>query len=364
LVASFAGREALDYFMESLRQLARRINDDKLARQYLKEIKEFILDSKTGECIQEEEYKRRSRALASRGRALVQQNRYEDELNDFLDCALDIMENIQKDEFVRMLRHHAGLVANDLTYVNSDGNTQIDTEMLGKLSAVIVPVVAESLKYIPIPRIEGSDHKRDYWVDNIVLCGYDIIPENVRFQVESDSEISIRTIETMKSYTKLIVTLKDIRTEVKNLEFYFKRKTFPEMTDQGRLTLRIAGDEGATLNIIYRVEQGTEDAPPKLGNGEVHFHIQKLDIKFKKGSLKHGVLVPLVTKLFKKRIQHQIEASVEENLGRLVTKIGDQLTEAMVKMNRPIVARVDKMRDLMKDSDVALVYEKRKEKLE
>jgi len=301
--------------------------------------------------------------LASRGRQLVQEKRYEDELNDVLNSANTILDNIQKDEFVTVLRHHAGLVAEDLSYVDTEGHVQVDTEMLGKLRSAIVPVLAESLKYIPIPRLEDSNENRDYWVDNIVLCGYDVVPDNVRFQIESDSEVSLRDIETKTSYTKLVITLKEIRTELKNLEFYYKKKTFPEMTEQGRVTLRLTGD-GATLQMIFRVDQGPEDKVPVLGDGEVHFQIHKMNIEFDKDSLKHNILVPMLTNLMKNQIQLQIEKDVEANLEKFVKTIGDQLTESMVKVNRPFMTGFNKMRGIIKETEVAQINEKRKEKLE
>jgi hypothetical protein len=99
----------------------------------------------------------------------------------------------------KILRQQAGILTADLSYMDIEGKTHVDTEMLSKLQSVILPVLAESLKYIPIPRIESKDYNREYWVDNIVLCGYDILPENIRFHLESDSELSIRDIET-KTY--------------------------------------------------------------------------------------------------------------------------------------------------------------------
>jgi len=300
LIAKFAGREALDDFIESLCRLVEKTINDEQTKEYLRELREFILD--TGEHIHEEEFKRRSKELASRGRQLVQDKKYEDELNHLFDCANTLMENIQNDEFVTVLRHHAGLVADDLSYLDTEGRVQVDTEMLGKLRSVIVPVLAETLKYIPIPRIEDSNDNRDYWFDNIILCGYDVIPNNIRFQIESDSEVSLRDVETQKSSTKMIITLKEIRTELKNMDFFYHKKTFPEMTEQGRVTLRLTGD-GATLKMIFQVKQGPEDKVPKLGEGEVHFQIHTMDIEFDKESLKHDILVPMLTGMMKNQIQ-------------------------------------------------------------
>jgi hypothetical protein len=200
-------------------------------------------------------------------------------------------------------------------------------------------------------------------VDNIVLCGYDIIPDNIRFQLESDSEISMRTAGTTESHNRLVITLSNIRTELKNLEFYYKRKSFPEISDQGRVTLRLGG-KGATLQMVFQVDQGPEDKVPSFTRGEAHFDIQNMDIEFDKGTLKHDVLVPMVTNLFKKQIQLQLEHEVEKNLLNVIQTIGDQLTQALAQVNRPFMGGVDSLRSMIKQSEVAQVFEKRREKLE
>jgi len=328
----------------------------------IKELRGFILDTKYEQVINNQEFKFRIKYFVTHGRQLIREYKYANELSEFLDSAEQLMENIRNDEFVRVLRHHAGLVAADLTYTDSEGRVQIDTEILGKLRTVIVPLLAESFKYIPIPRIQYSDEKREYWVDNIVLCGYDVIPDNVLFQIETDNEISIRDIE-MKSNTRLLITIKKIRTELKNLDFYYKRKSFFELAESGRVTLRFTGD-GATLTTIFHVQQDLDDKFPKFMNGEAHFDIHKLEIQFDKRTLNHEVLVPIVTSMFNQNIKNRIEVEVEKKLTELMEIVGDKLTMAISQINRPFMTGIDSMRKVIKASDVGQVYERRREKLE
>jgi len=274
------------------------------------------------------------------------------------------MRNIRNDEFVEVLRHHAGLVADDLSYVDNSGEVHLDADMLGKIRTVILPILAENLKYIPIPRIERSDRHRDYWVDNIVLCGYDILPDHIRVQLESDNDVSVRDIETNYSYTKLIVTLGQIRTELRDLDFYYKKKTFPEITDSGKMTVTLGGPRGATLKLTFRVEQSPTDKVPKFKEGSASFDIEKFDIAFEKGTIDHDVLLPLVSQMFKAQIQSLIESEVENRLNSLLSSLGDQLTEAISSVNRPLVSGLEQLRKVGKSSEFGQTYEKRQQKLE
>jgi len=362
---SFSGREVFDRFKESLRCLIEHVEEEERAKKYLCEMREFILDTKKAREISEnkEEFKKRSRELVSRGREIVEEIKYRDVLKDFFDHTKELFDNIRNDEFVTVLRHYAGLVAEDLSYTDTEGRTQIDMEAIGKLRNVIGPVLAESFKYIPIPRIERSDEYREYWVDNIVVCGYDVLPDNIRFQIENDSEVSLRDIEMSRSNTRLIITLKNIRTELKNLEFYYERKSFPALADGGRATLRLSGD-GAALTLIFRIIQNPEDKGPRLGEGEVHFNIHQLDILYDSGSLRHSVLIPFMTNMWKQQIRLEIEKEVEKSILNLMKPIGEQLSNTLGQINRPILEGVSKVRGVIKGSEMGKVYEMRREKLE
>jgi hypothetical protein len=364
MIASFSGRKALDNFLENTRRLVEKIDQDERPRKYLKELREFILSTKSSEYIQQEEFKQRSRKLANEARDLVREYQYTQELDDFFNSAEKLVKNIRKDEFLEVLRHHAGVVVDDLSYVDVSGNVVPDLDMLGKLREAIIPKLAESLKYIPIPRIESADDNREYWVDNIVLCGYDVIPDRVRVQFESDSDVSIRDIETKHSYTRLVITLRQIRTELKDMDFFYKRKTFPEMSESGRFSIRFGGPNGATLKLYFKVEQNVSDPIPQFKEGFASFDIDVFDISFDKSSIHHDVLVPVITSMFKAQIQQQIEAEVENSLSSLIGGLGEQLSAALTQVNRPLMSGVDQVRKVIKGTDFGQTYEKRQQKFE
>jgi hypothetical protein len=364
LIAAFSGREALDAFLDSLNHVVRKIDQDERSRKFLTEIRKLLLSTKSAEYVQQEEFKQRTSNLANEARDIANEYQYADEVEEFLNRSEDLMRNIRNDEYVEVIRQHAGLVVDDLSFVDNSGKVQLDMDMLGRLRNVLGPILAESLKYIPIPRIESSDKYRDYWVDNIVLCGYDVLPDHIRVQLESDSDVSIRDIETKHSYTKLIVTLGQIRTELKDLDFYYKRKSFPEIVDSGRMNVRLGGPNGATLKLTFRVEQTPSDKLPKFQEGSASFDIEKFDITFDKNTINHSILLPLISSLFKAQIQSLIESSVEDRLGGLLDSLADQLTQALSSVNRPLISGLEQLRKVGKSNEFAQTYEKRQEKLE
>jgi len=313
--------------------------------------------------IRSEEFKTHSKELAHRGRELMRELRDQVDFDPFLSSANQMIENIKNDEFLQILRHHAGIVQSDLSYTDSQGQLHLDTDMLSKLQSSLLPVLVDALKYIPVPKIYSNDHHREFWLDKVVLCSYDIIPQNIKFHLESDSEISLPDIETKGTRTYLVIKLEKLLTELKDMEFYYRKKTFPELEDNGRVTFRIKGN-GAKLTFTFKLLQGLQDTVPSIKEGYASFDISDMEIDFDKSTLKHPLMVPMLTQLFKTQIRMEIERQVEQNLSGFLHKLGDRMTDALKTMNRPFQYGLEAAKKAVKSSQLAQVYEKRREKLE
>jgi len=118
------------------------------------------------------------------------------------------------------------------------------------------------------------------------------------------------------------------------------------------------------MTLVYNVVQKPDEAAPRLIEGYASFDISNLEIEFDKSTIRHDVLVPMLTKMFKIQIKQQIEHNVEKNLVGFMKKVGELISKAIGQTNRPFVSGFDAARNLVKASQLAEVYKKRKEKLE
>jgi hypothetical protein len=363
LVADFSGRDTLERFKFNLRRVILEIKQHEDLQHYLHELQHFIISAKSEEEVRSEDFKQRSKDLANRGRELFYQLRDQLDLDPLFDSTNELFENIKNDEFLQVLAHHAGVVQADLSYTDNEGKTQMATDMITNLQTVLIPIVADALKYIPLPRIESYNEDREFWLDNIVLCSYDILPENIRFHLESDAEISLRDIETKEARTFLVISLNKILTELKNVSFWYSKKTIPVITDSGLVTFRIIGN-GARLRLTYNVVQGPEDKFPRVVKGKADFDISDMEIEFDKTTIKHDILLPMITQMFKLQIKAQMECAVEKNLNGFLEKLGNLMTETIGTMNRPFLSGLEFARKAVKSTQFAQVYEGRHQKLE
>jgi len=189
--------------------------------------------------------------------------------------------------------------------------------------------------------------------------------KNIGVRLEYDSNMSLRELETTGSTTRLVITIKNIRTELKDLWFYFRRKTFPKVEEQGRVTVRLSG-KGAVLTMTFNVKQESADKHLKFSDGSADFDIHKLDIDFDKSTLKHDILVPMLTGMFKGSIITGIEKGVERQLTKSINDVGARVTELLLGAapTSRVSQQLDVMRERVKKGEFHSRYNKRHEKLE
>jgi hypothetical protein len=362
LVACFSGRDTLDHFKAHLRKLILLIGTNEPLKLYLSELKAFVLKFRTEEETRSEKFKIECKTMADRGRELMRELSEEEDLKHFLQACDDMIKNIKRDEFLEILRKQAGIVQSDLTFADSQGQLQVDTQSVLKLQSALLPVLVDALKFIPIPKIYVNDHQKEFWIDNIVLCSYDIVPQHIRFHIQSTSDVDVQEVE-VKSHTYLVIELSHLRTEIKDVEFFYLKKSFPHFEEHGKATFRIKG-EGAKLTFTYTLDQTPDDILPKITRGHASLDISDMSIDFDKSSLKHDILIPMITKLFKVLIEQQIEKEVEKNLTGFIQKLGDMITKSLHEINKPFISGLEAAKTVVKQSPITHDLNSRREKLE
>jgi len=88
-----------------------------------------------------------------------------------------------------------------------------------------------------------------------------------------------------------------------------------------------------------------------------------MDIVFDTSTLKHSVLIPILTKFFKQQIKEQIEYQVESNLTGFVNKLGDMMNNSISESKRPnFMSGIEAARNSVKSTQFSQVFEKKKRK--
>jgi len=150
---------------------------------------------------------------------------------------------------------------------------------------------------------------------------------------------------------------------LRDLEFFYHKKTFPELTEQGRAHVKFGGD-GANLNLVFNISREGDDKVAKLTEGYADFHISKMEIEYEKQTLTHDILVPLMTNLWNLQIQNNIESAVEKNLTNMINVLADNITKSLSAVNKPLHYGLEKVQNILGTKEFATAYQHRMQKLE
>lgn len=67
-------------------------------------------------------------------------------------------------------------------------------DAVAELRTWVVPILSKELQTVAIPSIEGSTPKYQYRIDNLVISAKEVMPEKIKLDFETESEIEVAAI--------------------------------------------------------------------------------------------------------------------------------------------------------------------------
>lgn len=184
--------------------------------------------------------------------------------------------------------------------------------------------------YVPIPRIEYTDDSLDIVIENLALSGRNLFPNIV--SVEAHNFIKFSPYNAIKddSSHDFTLTFAQIQADMKDVAFYFRKKTgLPKITDSGLADVLLGG---SGLTVTARVKSSNDPASVFIVKDvDVKVDTLKFSIRDSKHDILYNAVRPLATGLVKKQLQKAIEGAVRTGLeyvdGQLVG-VRDRMREA------------------------------------
>ncbi|KAG5220001.1 hypothetical protein IMY05_C4702000500 [Salix suchowensis] len=139
----------------------------------------------------------------------------------------------------------------------SEGSLKFKPQLWNDIRKVIVPTLVDKVGYVPIPRIEYTDENLDLVVENLTLSGRNLFPNVVSFEAHNFVKFSpynaIRDEshhEFTASFPRVKLTLGQIQADMRDVAFYFRKKSgIPKLMDSGLADV-VLGGNGLTLYIL------------------------------------------------------------------------------------------------------------------
>jgi len=329
LLSQFTGEDTLDRFLASVRKLITAVEVDERAKDWYSKFRETVLHVATSYSDTSE--LNEFRKLANEAREIF--SKHEDAVRAVLEGAREMLDNISNDKLLQRLKDSVATLSDDLYWEDKSGNRYFDVNVAGILGASISDVIKEQFKYLALPRIERHQDDYAFTLDNTVICAN--LPERIDFHIESDISINFAHLGDHSNNSVLLTAaLKGIRARAEDMSFTYHKFTTPQFSEHGIMDMELVGD-GADLTLEFEMKPSA-NGKYVYSRTKSHFDIMDLEIHFRKETLKHYIMVPLFTKVFKSSIIRRFQSSIEESLDEKLIVLGKQVTSILNDSPNPL----------------------------
>ncbi|KAJ3757565.1 hypothetical protein EV360DRAFT_45784 [Lentinula raphanica] len=213
---------------------------------------------------------------------------------------------------------------------DSDGKLTFKPELWNDVRSTIAPGLIQRIGLVPIPRIEYTDDSLDLVLENLTLSAQNLFPNLVEVEVRNWARFGSASKDTTTNKHSLHLHLSQIQTDMRDVAFYFRKKSgLPKLKDSGLADVLLGGDG---LSATVHLESSSDPTTLyDIKNIAVKVDTLKFAIRDSKHDLLYKTLRPLATGLIKKQIQKAVADAMRtglEWLGEELVAVRDRMNEA------------------------------------
>ncbi|TFK47462.1 hypothetical protein OE88DRAFT_1636556 [Heliocybe sulcata] len=322
LLERFANGQSMDPIIDAFNQLAEDARRDEELRNWFKSVDGYVRKVllEPGFVI-EPQCNREANELKDSGRRFYDE-KYKSHFDNLFNTIGNWFRAMGDDPLNKRFGNDWARLTRDLLFDN-EGSLKYKPELWNDIRKVIMPALIDQVGYIPIPRIEYTDKDLDLVIENLTLSGRNVFPNYVTLESHNHMKFSPYNAISDEMHHEFTLTLGQIQADMRDVAFYFRKKSgIPKLTDSGLADV-ILGGSGLTATMHLVGSNKDKSSVFKVKNVDVKVDTLKFAIRDSKHDLLYKTLRPLATGLVKKQIQKAIEGALQTGLeyvdGQLVT---------------------------------------------
>ncbi|KAL8657605.1 MAG: hypothetical protein Q9226_001748 [Calogaya cf. arnoldii] len=316
LLERFANYTSADDMVDAINAVYRDADKDPELKNWFKSINRYVR-----KCLKEQGFIMQDNAteewnqLYDHGHFLLRE-RYRDHTNRVLDEIKFFGHQFDEDpmnkKFAASMQKLFQELGND-----ENGKPVFKPHLLKDLSQVIVPGIFESVRYVPVPRIEYSDPMIDAIVENLVIESDNLAPNSFEFGSDNYFRWGRKTV-TNQNKNKVMVSVSGVQMDLKDVSYYIhKKQGFPSIKDTGVMDIHMGG-----TGFSFKIAMETADK----SDGQHFFKINRIDVDMKslniklkqsKHKLLFNIFKPLLFAVVKPAISKVLEKVIKDQVHQL-----------------------------------------------
>ncbi|KAF7791135.1 hypothetical protein EIP86_002146 [Pleurotus ostreatoroseus] len=330
LLERFANGMSMDVIGDAMHDLYEDAQKDEELRDWFKRcdsyIRQVLLEPGF---VLEPQCNDQANRLREEGRRFYD-DKYKTHFDNLINRSGDWFRAMGDDPLNKRFGEDWARLTHDLLF-DSEGSLKWKPELWMDIRKVILPSIIERVGYIPIPRIEYTDDALDVIIENLALSGANLFPNIVSMEAHNFIKFSPYNAIRDENHHEFTLTLGQIQADMKDVAFYFRKKTgIPKLTDSGLADVLLGG-HGMTVTAHIASAGKDQSSVFIVKDVNVKIDTLKFSIRDAKYELLYKTLKPLATGLVKKQVQRAISDAVRTALeyvdGQLVG-VRDRMSEA------------------------------------
>lgn len=311
LIQRWANGTSTDDLFESINNIYRDADKDPELKSWFKNIDAYIR-----KCLKQQGYilddaaTEEWNALYDRGNFLLR-DRYRNHTDRVVDEVKFLADQFDKDPVNKRFAESIQKLFNDLGN-DENGKPTFKPHLVKDLTDVIIPGIFESVRYVPIPRIEYSDPAMDAVIENLVIESDNLMP-NV-FEVANDNYFRWgRKKVANKRAHSIMLSVSGVQMDLRDVSFHIKKKQgFLSLTDTGVADVFLGG-----TGLSFKMKMSTAEKKDRQN----FFKVDKVDVDVKNFNIKlkqskHKVLFaigkPMMLKVMRPALQKALEKMIKD----------------------------------------------------
>ncbi|KAK6333416.1 hypothetical protein TWF718_011229 [Orbilia javanica] len=327
ILERFANNTSSDDLFDAINGVYEDADNDSQLKDWFKDVDGYIR-----KCLKEQGYILTNDAndeynsLYDRGRFLLRE-RYHNHTDRIVDEFKFLGDQFAQDPQNKQFADSVTKFLNNLGK-DANGKAVFKKHLVTDVTTVVIPGFFETVRYVPIPRIEYTDKKFDVIIENLVIEGDNLMPNVFEFGNDSYFRWGRKDVAS-KNKQKAMLAVSGVQCDLRDVSFYIKKKQgFPSLTDTGLMDIYLGG-EGFSFTIKMSTAE-KKDRAHFFQIDKVDVDVKHINIKLKqsKHKLLFTVFKPLLLKVVRPALQKVLEKQIKLSFSDLDRKFYAIKTEA------------------------------------
>jgi len=346
VIDNFGGKGTFDSFYIQTYNFYARLYNDKSARRFLHELRDFASSSvKDSKALTTDKVAAQGKEIIARGRKLIQGDRYKAMFNKYFHSWSKLLHNFSNDSLLTDFSDQLRKFAADFA-LDSKGRPDIYAleESLGQVKTFIYPVLVKQLENMKLAKINGASDSYDWSIDHLSVGIANFIPETFDLRFKNHLKMNVKDLEAEQNNTRIVLDVKALKPHFNDVKFWYRRKSFPHIEDAGVVDVDLSAGEGTRVKIIWKIKS-KHNRPYAFSLMEVKCVVDKIDIKIK--DAKHDILDRMAASLFTQAIKHEIADGIVNAIVDVLHPLNDSMNKWFA--SRPIGHITDQLNEKLHD---------------